>query len=391
MGDERLSAGARAPVLAPGTRAAVTGASGFLGGRLVEMLAEQGVDVTCLVRSPHAGHRLQQTGARLLTLDLADPGAVQAALEGVGVAFHCAYDWADAAWNHRAISAVIAGCQRNGCRLVHVSSYVVYQLPDEGEVTEGLPGNPSASGYAHAKRELEAAVLRAVQEQSLSGAVVQPTLVYGPFSGPFTNEPAEMLRFGTVVLPDQGEGACNAVYVDDVVSAMVLAARHPSAIGQRFLVSGPDPVTWREFYEEMARAVGAKGPQYRAAEAITRGNTRMRKLLRFAADPERVIRRVAQDGRVRHLVQGAVGVLPARPRQVLADRLLTPPSRRPGHVHLPDGDRLGFLRSRATVGSAKARRELGYAPAFDFAAGMVPTARYLREVWEQGGNRTDAP
>jgi len=383
MRDEPTSGAARAPALAPGTKAAVTGASGFLGGRLVELLTAQGVDVTCLVRRSNAGLRLRQTGARLLALDLAEPVPVQAALEGIEVVFHCAYDWADTAWNHRAISALIAGCQRNGCYLVHVSSYVVYQLPDEGDVTEELPGNASASGYAHTKRELEETVLRAFQEQSLSGAVVQPTLVYGPFSGPFTNEPAEMLRFGTVVLPDQGEGTCNAVYVDDVVSAMTLAAQHPSAVGQRFLVSGPHPVTWREFYEEMARATGAKGPQYRAAEAIARGNTKMRKLLRFAADPERVVRRVAQDRRIRRFVQGAVGALPALPRQALASRLFAPTSRRPGHVHLPDGGRLGLLRGRATVGSAKARRELGYAPSFDFAAGMVPTARYLREVWER--------
>ena len=79
-------------------------------------------------------------------------------------------------------------------------------------------------------------------------------------------EPLDKLWYGTVILPDCGEGHCNLVYVDDVVSAMILAGLRSAALGQRFLVSGPEPVTWREFYEEMARAIGANGPQYRPAE-----------------------------------------------------------------------------------------------------------------------------
>ncbi len=75
---------------------------------------------------------------------------------------------------------------------------------------------------------------------------MQPTIVYGPFSRLWTIDPADMLINATVVLPDRGEGICNAVYVDDVVDAMILAAKNPAAVGQRFLVSG-EPITWAQF------------------------------------------------------------------------------------------------------------------------------------------------
>ncbi len=369
------------PRLRAGTKVAVTGASGFLGERLVEVLAEQDVEVTALIRRANASPRLRRTGARLLTPDLTDPDAVQTALKGIDVIFHCAYDWADASWNRRALDALIAACVRSGCRLVHISSYVVYQGIESGEMTEDLPAETSSSGYAHIKHELEDEVLRAVREQSLAATVVQPTLIYGPRSGPFTHEPAEMLRFGTVVLPNKGEGICNAVYVDDVVSAILLAGREQAALGQRFLISGPSPVTWREFYEGLAQAIGAKGPEYRTAASLARASTKPRKILRLAADPERVVRAVVQHRRLRRFVQTGVRVLPLVARQPLTDRLFSPPSRRRGQVHLPDQGRLGFLQNRSTVSSAKARTQLGYVPRFDFATGMDRTAHYLAGCW----------
>ena len=55
--------------------------------------------------------------------------------------------------------------------------------------------------------------MKAVYEDGLPATILQPTIVYGPFSRPWTDGPADMLRFGTVMLADAGKGICNAVYV----------------------------------------------------------------------------------------------------------------------------------------------------------------------------------
>ena len=75
-----------------GRRAAVTGASGFIGGRLVERLIEQGVAVTCLLRGKPKGS-LQASGASFATLDIANEDALRKALQGTDWVFHLAYDW----------------------------------------------------------------------------------------------------------------------------------------------------------------------------------------------------------------------------------------------------------------------------------------------------------
>lgn len=386
MANTFSDAGRAATTVPPGTTVAVTGATGFIGGRLVEILTEQGAIVTCLSRGVEAHQRLRATGARLLTLDIADPAPVRAALAGVELVFHCAYDWDDAEWNLRALQALIDGCLANGChRLVHVSSYVVYQLPPQGEVTEDTFHERSRAGYAHTKRELESLLLASVRESGVPGTILQPTIVYGPFSRPWTIDPSNMLRYGTVVLPDAGEGICNAVYIDDVVMSLILASQRPEAVGQRFLISGPEPITWRRFYEELARAIGVDGPQFGAAPDLAREGGTYRKIMRIAVDPGRLLRRVVQFGPIRKLAKSCTGALPTRLRDSVRGQLFGPSTQRRGYVHLPSLDHLEYLQCLATIRSGKARRELGYAPRFSIDAGMVPTAHYVRDVLDDPG------
>src|SRR6185295_17202415 len=84
--------------------------------------------------------------------------------------------------------------------------------------------------------------------RGLSVAVVQPTVVYGPFGQTFTIKPLQSLKSGRVILVNGGEGLANLVYVDDVVTGMILAAITDAANGESFILSGPEPTTWRAFY-----------------------------------------------------------------------------------------------------------------------------------------------
>ena len=67
--------------------------------------------------------------------------------------------------------------------------------------------------------------------RGLSVAVVQPTVVYGPFGTTFTIKPLQKMKSGRVILVNGGDGLANLVYVDDVVSGMLVAAVHEGAHG----------------------------------------------------------------------------------------------------------------------------------------------------------------
>ena len=104
--------------------------------------------------------------------------------------------------------------------------------------------------------------------------ILQPTIVYG-WPGNWTGNAADVVKYERAVLPEAGRGLCNAVHVDDVAAAILLAVTAPDAVlaGEGdvpcFLVSGPEPVTWAQFYTEHAAMLRRLGlPEQLRIEAL---------------------------------------------------------------------------------------------------------------------------
>lgn len=376
---EAPSRDAGIPSVAPGTRVAITGATGFIGGRLAERLLEQGAQVRCLVRGIGTAVRLARLPVEIRKVDLVDEAAVAEALEGIDLVFHCAYDPRSAPQNLTGTRNLIAASLKHGVkRFVYTSTFSVYEPFPDGPLTEDTPDGDKNWVYTRTKLELEKAVLDAVREKGLQGTIIQPTIVYGPFSRPWTIAPAEMLLYGTVILPDRGEGLCNAVHVDDVVDAMILCALRPQAVGERFVISGPETVTWGRFFESFAQALRVKGPVYRPAADIARENSGLLHDMKLVArNPKKIVQIAVRNPAMRKLLQSALDSLP-KPLYDVVSRLYFGDGSRPtGMVHLPDPQLLRLYAAKASVGSEKARQMLGYAPRYDFTRGMAETALYL--------------
>lgn len=374
-------------VVPPGTRVAITGATGFIGGRLAERLLEQGAEVRCLVRSMGAAVRLARLPVDIRKVDLADEAGVSEALKDVQLVFHCAYDprsiGQNLAGTRNLISASLAQKVK---RFVYTSTFSVYEPFPDGPLTEETRDGDKSWVYTRTKLELEKAVLDAVRDKGLQGTIIQPTIVYGPFSRPWTIAPAEMLLYGTVILPDRGEGLCNAVHVDDVVDAMILMSQRPEAVGQRFVISGPETVTWGRFFESFAKALRVKGPTYRPAADIARENSGLLHDIKLVArNPKKIVQIAVRVPAVRSLLQAGLDALP-KPAYDLVSRIYFGDGSRPtGMVHLPDPQLLRLYTAKATVDSRKARQMIGYTPRYDFNRGMAATALYLE--WAFGAQR----
>jgi nucleoside-diphosphate-sugar epimerase/choline dehydrogenase-like flavoprotein len=361
------------PTLPAGTVAAVTGATGFIGGRLAEVLTAQGIRTVALTRNAGGRNPLPH-GVERRVVDLADAAATREALRDVDALFHCAYDWGDESWNLRAIRSIADVCARNRCRLVHVGSFVTYEGARTGEITEHDPPTSAGAGYAWVKRQLDEVLLNAAREQDLQVSIVQPTIVYGPGCKPWTIDPADRLRFGTVVLPDDRRAICNAVYVDDVIQAMLLAATRPEAVGERFLVSGP-PVSWADFHEGIAAAIGAEGPRYWSAGEIAAAMSPVGRIRRLLSDPTYLLRALWFHPVARRLLERGLTLLPTGTQRAFRRVVQRPETQLRGLLHLPDP---ALAESTAVVSIDHARAELGFDPKFDFAAGMLPTGIYLQ-------------
>ncbi|NNM74082.1 NAD-dependent epimerase/dehydratase family protein [Enterovirga aerilata] len=370
---------ADAPALPPGSAAVITGATGFVGGRLAERLVEDGIRVRCLVRSISQAARLARLPVEIVRLDLADAPAVARAVEGGDYVFHCAYDPRSRQQNIGGTRAILAACSERAVRrLVHVSSFSVYEPFPDGELSEATPDGNRNWEYIRTKLDLEGEVLAAARSGKVQATVVQPTIVYGPHSKPWTDGPAEMLIYGEVILPDGGTGLCNPVHIDDLVDGMLLAATKPDAVGERFILSGPEIVTWGRFFGTVADALRIPGPSCWPKDRImARNHGLWRDIRMVASDPRRIVQIVVRWPPARQALQAGLDALP-KPARALVDKYyFGGGGKKIGQVHLPDPRTLALYAARPTTDSEKARSQLGYHPVRDFETGMAQTARYL--------------
>jgi nucleoside-diphosphate-sugar epimerase len=377
----------------------VTGATGFIGGRLAErLIVEHGARVRALVRSFGRAARLARFPIELIQGDLCSPESLERAAAGCDYVFHCAYgsdgqDDARRIVNAQGTRNVLeAALKHHIKRLVHTSTVTVYGNTPDGPLDESAPRRKTGFAYGDSKIEAEEAALSYVG-RGLSVAVVQPTVVYGPFGTTFTIKPLQQLKSGRVILVNGGEGLANLVYVDDVVSGMIAAALHESANGESFILSGPEPTTWRAFYAAHEAMLGRSATiSMTPDEALRHFNgadgaggglaTQALKALRHPGVRKRIA--ATREGR---LAIRAFHMLPAGIRARVSGPGVPVPGARAEAadtappIHPLHPSKIAFMTAKTHARIDKARRVLGFAPQFDFARGIGLTA-----LWAEWAN-----
>jgi nucleoside-diphosphate-sugar epimerase len=379
----------------------VTGGTGFIGGRLAERLVlDHGARVRVLVRDPSRALRLARLPIEVVIGDLTDASAVHDAVRGCEIVLHCAHD-SGSIRRHRASAvdgavAIAAAVQAAGChRFVHLSTYAVYGPTEDGDLDESSPWHSSSHPYVKAKRAAEDLLRAHHRDVGLPVVILQPTIVYGPYGGVWTTGVLDLLRQGLVPLPEGGGGLCNAVYVDDVVDAILLAATRPGVEGETLLVSAREPVSWERFYGAFADILGVRGTVPMAEPTLRSLARSQRRRVRRRIGRELVslfgawvrlpsTRALLDDPGIRPVVQVLRRALPERRMEALkawtsssgGQQALPVEAGGARDVHVPEQLVRDLHRARTRVRVERARDVLGYEPRFDFATGMALTRRW---------------
>ncbi len=246
----------------------VTGATGFLGGRLARMLREDGHEVTGMGRSRQVGQLLEQEGIAFVPAELSDAEAVRQAVGSAGadVVLHCgAYS---ASWgsnelfeaaNVQGTANVAEACLVHGVpRLVHVSTPSVYfGAGSRIGVSENDPlPQKQASAYARTKLLAEQKVKQAAA-RGLGTVILRPRALYGPGDRTILPRLIEANTKTGVPFIDGGNALIDLTYVDDAVYALKLAALAPqAALGGTYNISGGVPIRFAEAAELLFAKLG---------------------------------------------------------------------------------------------------------------------------------------
>jgi nucleoside-diphosphate-sugar epimerase len=332
-----------------GLLALVTGASGFIGGRLAERLVtEEGLRVRALVRNPSKAGRLGKLPLEIVEGDLLDPHSLSKAVEGCDLVFHCAalvrltgvkkkfYQVNVEGTENILKAAVQAGVKK----FIHMSSVAVYGLNPPDGADEKTAYQPCDNLYCDTKIASEEIVWAYHRDRKLPVVVIRPTNVYGPHSKSWTLWPIRLINSGQMMLINEGAGLCNFVYIDNLIDAILLATKRDEAVGQAYIIADDIALTWKEFFGCYAQMAGK--PQMRSI-------------------PEGL-------GKIVALGMAMTSKFTGKPPKLSRQDVV-------------------FLTRKARFSIEKARRELGYQPRFSLKEGMRITEQWLREEGHLGKNQ----
>ncbi|MEU8590142.1 SDR family oxidoreductase [Streptomyces sp. NPDC048664] len=221
----------------PGPLCLVTGATGYIGGRLVPELLDAGFRVRCLVRSPsrlrdHPWAREVEVAAA----DVCDADSVDRAMEGVDIAYYLVHSLGtgrDFEKTDREAARVFGGRARAAGvrRIVYLG----------GLTPQGVPER-ELSPHLRSRTE----VGRILLGSGVPTTVLRAAVIIGSGSASF-----EMLRYLTerlpvMVTPSWVHTRIQPIAVRDVLRVLVGSATMPEEVNRAFDIGGPDVLTYRD-------------------------------------------------------------------------------------------------------------------------------------------------
>jgi nucleoside-diphosphate-sugar epimerase len=311
----------------------VTGALGFVGCALVEKYQDLGARVRGL-------DLLANLDLGVVAGDVSKPDEWVDHIQDCDLVIHTAAIVTNnvsrsEAWRVNVLGTrrvLDAAIQAGAKRFVHISSLASMRFITKDLANESDPVMPTGNPYVDTKIASEQVVLAAHAGGEIDCTIIRPADIYGPGSRPWTIVPVQMIKKGLFLLPAHGKGIFRAIYINDLVDGVVLAAENNVGRGQIFIIGGEHSVTCEEFF----------GHYYRM---LDRGRPRT------VSTPVAIA--IAEFGRLIFTLLGK-------------------------ETELGRGA-MEMLSKKTIVSNAKAKRLLGWQPKIGIDEGMRITERWLHE------------
>lgn len=246
----------------------LTGATGFVGGRLASLLREKQHEVIAVVRNPEKAKKLESLGVTLVRGDVTEKESMRAAMQGCQGVFHLA------AWYKIGARDITPGERINVAGSRNVFELMAELGIPKGVYTSTLAVNSDTKGkladeqyhfsgkhlseYDRTKAEAHQVAKEFIHD-GLPLVIVMPGLIYGPEDTSMSGDSMrDYLRKKLPMLPRKT--AYSWAHIDDIVQAHWLAMENGKA-GETYIICGPSH-TLQEAYQIAEKVTGIKAPLF---------------------------------------------------------------------------------------------------------------------------------
>lgn len=257
-------------------KALVTGATGFIGGHIVDRLTSDGWQVRCLVRNHSKAAKLINLGADIIIGDLQDLDALRCGSKDVDCVFHAAAkvnDWGS--WEEFEKDTVIGtrniltvAMVNKVSRFVHISSVDVYDralfksgIPRVKEDAPFVPENEKYF-YARAKMLAEKEVASFCADGKIESVIIRPGTVYGPYDQTILPRVIDYLHDPLACWVSDFNPVLGLIHIYDLVDLCMKAASCEGISGQAYNAVSDEDIRLREFIETICKFLELNPPKH---------------------------------------------------------------------------------------------------------------------------------
>jgi farnesol dehydrogenase len=247
----------------------VTGATGYIGQRLVEKLLEQGHHVNALVRKIPDDNAFRHPELTYVEGNLLNGDSVANAMEGCSQAYHLAAFAKPWTKNNRdyfeinvlgTINVLEAAVEKGIKKLVYCSSCAVLGRSNGSPLSEDHIRDIHFFTEYESSKHLAECYVRSYSKRGLISVIVSPSKVYGPGIWTESNAVSHLMQLYLEgewhLLPGNGKSLGCFCYIDDVVEGHILAMKH-GRDGEKYILGGEN-IQIREFFEQIKSLSGKK-------------------------------------------------------------------------------------------------------------------------------------
>jgi dihydroflavonol-4-reductase len=269
----------------------ITGATGYIGGRLADFYVHQSLELRLLVRNPERLDSEVRNHCEMAVGDITRPETLAEAFQGVEEVIHVAGllgQWGMPYQQIREVNVrgtehvVQAACRQGIKRFIHVSAGGVTGPVTTTPADESFPPRPRTD-YEKSKWEGERRALEIASHEELDLLVVRPTFTYGP-GDPHKLALFQTIQKGRFAFIGNGRSTVSPVFITDLIAGLDLALKS-NVQGTSINITGPHPVEKRDLIWGIADALGVRRPSLNipvvAAMAVASVCEISARLLRF--------------------------------------------------------------------------------------------------------------
>ena len=363
---------------------AIIGATGFIGGRLFEILKNDGIDPLVILRSFTKAANLARYNYNDILCDLNNAEKIKESLKGIDICFNCAHDFTSSQNDMlSAINNLALACIDNNVKLIHLSSVAVHEPMHSELIDESSEMCTKNNFYGFTKKLIEEKLLNFQKNLNLDVIILRPTNVYGPFSGAWTIGPCNKLINGKVVLTEESKQSINnLIYVDDVCNYMIQASKSKIDIDVKpiFLINGPDNnISWSKFYQNYSEILNVEMPIYVDEKKIIKNN---KNFFKFIINGIKNISMFEDNPFTAYFVS-ILKKLPNSIKSKLKIYQKGLSSKLGETIFYPNNKEISDYKNKSIVSSEKARLTLNYEPKYSYEKGMEKTSQFIEWFYEK--------